>query len=191
MPWLTLVAMADFPTKFSAGETIKYTGASFSKYPADDGWTAKLWLAGADTMDPVAGVADGAAFDFTIAATATDELIPGNYAWHIIVEKSGEKYVADHGTVEVLRNIARATAGDMQSWEEKQLTIIDDVLNNRFTSDVQTYTIAGRAVTKIPISELLRIRSELKAAVDAQRGANAGKFGREVRARFPGLAAET
>lgn len=48
---------------------------------------------------------------------------------------------------------------------------IESVLEGRASSDVESYSIAGRSITKIPISELLTLRAKYKAEVEAQEAA--------------------
>ena len=45
---------------------------------------------------------------------------------------------------------------------ETAISNIESVITGRITSDVESYQIAGRSVTKIPATELLIIRSQLK-----------------------------
>jgi hypothetical protein len=174
------------PSAFFAGTTVKLTRMG-GLYPANAGWTRKLYLAGVSVLN-LAGVAAGADFTFTISAVASGDLKPGTYQWREIGSKAGESYVVDSGTVTVLANIAAAGAGDMQSWEEATLVVVEAVLAGRITADVQAYTIAGRAVTKIPMAELLELRSTLKRTVQAQK--NPGKMGPQVRVAFTGTGNE-
>jgi hypothetical protein len=68
------------------------------------------------------------------------------------------------------------------------ITNIETVLSGRITSDLETYTIAGRSITKIPVSELLTIRSQLKveyASLTAAESVAAGTGNpNKVRVRF-------
>jgi hypothetical protein len=175
----TLTAL---PEAFAAGTTVKYT-RSFSDYPASAGWTAKLHLAGV-TVLTVESDADGASFVFTLAATATADLKPGNHLWREIVEKAGEKFIAASGMVRVEPDVEAATAGSLQGWEEAQLAVVEAALAGRLTSDMESYQIAGRAIVKIPASELLKLRNQLRAAVNAQ--SRPGRMGPTVVVEFSG-----
>jgi hypothetical protein len=175
------------PRSFTAGTTVKFT-LSFSDYPADAGWNLAFFLAGLNVIEPVSGVANGSAFDVTLSATASGKLQAGNYQWQVLVTKSGETYLAAAGVLEVLPNIASAKAGDLQTWEERTLQVVEAVLEDRLPADQQAYQIAGRAVTKMPIAELMNLRAALKNAVRAQKAP--GSFMTPVRVGFSGTASE-
>lgn len=51
----------------------------------------------------------------------------------------------------------------MATHAETMLANIEAVLEGRITSDVESYTIAGRQITKIPITELLTMRDKYRA----------------------------
>jgi hypothetical protein len=70
----------------------------------------------------------------------------------------------------------------------KMLDAIEAVLEGRITSDVEQYSIAGRQITKIPISELLILHDRYKAAVAQEKAAESIKLGlgnpNKVKVRF-------
>ena len=171
------------PSRFAAGTTVIYS-RSLPGYSPVDGWALTLYLSGAAAVD-YAGAPSGAKWTVTIPATA--QLEAGNYQWVERVSKAAEVYDAASGVVQVLPDISKAPAGDLRSWEERTLEVIECALTGRLTNDMQSYQIAGRAVTKIPIGELLALRSSLSAAVRAQRGD--GRLG-QMRAAFTGTEAE-
>jgi len=162
----TLADMTDeltaLPESFAAGTTIKYT-KSFASYPADDGWTLTLYLAGA-TAEHVDAVADGAAFDVTIAATLTSSPFqPGLYKWSERVSKSGEVYEVAFGVVEIKDNLAEATDGSSQEWLERAIPVLRAHVEGRLTAGMQSYSIAGRAVSKIPVKEAVDLLTLLES----------------------------
>lgn len=168
------------PESFAAGTTVKWT-SNYADYPASAGWTAKVHLAGVTLLSADA-TASGNSFQFTLAADATKELHAGNHQWREIVEKAGEKFIAASGNVRVEPNIEAATAGTMASWEEATLAVVEAALAGRLTTDMESYQIAGRAIVRIPASELMKIRRDLRAVVDAQ--ARPGKLGPTVVVQF-------
>jgi len=68
------------------------------------------------------------------------------------------------------------------------LNAIEAVLEGRITADVESYSIAGRSITKIPVSELLVLRSKYKAEVQSQEAAENVSLGlgsgRKIKTRF-------
>lgn len=171
------------PTSFAAGTTVRYT-RGYSDYPANAGWTATLLLAGASLVSAPA-TASGLNFVYLLTAAQTAPLAAGNYQWREVVFNAGtgDKFVADFGVVQVLPNIESAGAGDMQTWEEKTLAVVEAALEGRLASDMESYQIAGRAVVKIPAHELMKLRNDLRRAVNAQQ--RPGTIGPHVRVTFP------
>lgn len=168
------------PDSFYAGTTVKLC-CSYADYPASSGWSLKLYLAGPSIAN-FTGVASSAAFNFTLPATDTAALKPGTYVWQALASKSGETYVADEGRLEVLPNIVSARAGDLQTWEERTLAVVEAALENRLSADMEAYQIAGRAVTKIRSAELLELRARLRHEVWMQK--HPGHIQPDIRVRF-------
>jgi hypothetical protein len=171
-----------WPSTITAGTTVKVL-RSHSEYPASAGWTLRFWLAGPSVIDKgVAGVASGASFLVTLTPAISAKLTAGTYRWREIVTLSGESFVAASGVLVVEANIAAAGAGDLQTWEERTLAVVEAALEDRLTDDMQAYSIGGRAVTKIPVLELMGLRTSLRSAVEAQRAP--ARFDRTVEVTF-------
>lgn len=68
------------------------------------------------------------------------------------------------------------------------LAAIEAVLEGRITSDIEQYSIAGRQITKIPITELLVLRDRYKAEVAREEAAASLELGekskRTIKVRF-------
>lgn len=175
----TLTAM---PDTLTAGTTVSYTRA-VPDYPATDGWTLTLYLAGKSVLN-VAATPSGSDYAVALTAAQTAGLAAGVYTWVERVTKGAEKHDVGRGVVAVLDDPSTATAGSQQSWEEKTLEVVEAALSGQMTSAIASYQIGNRAVAKIPARELWQIRNALKAAVAQQR--NPGRFGRPILARFTG-----
>jgi hypothetical protein len=111
----------------------------------------------------------------------------GVYSWEERASKAGEVFVADEGTVNVDPDIAGAPAGAFQTWEERMLPLVNDIIEGRITSDMESYQIADRAKTAVRMRDWMAFRGFLKAAISGQ--ANPGKL-TMVRAAFTGAGAE-
>jgi len=183
-PASNLTAM---PPAFPAGTHVTYTKTD-ANYPANDGWGMKLYLAGQSVIEPLAGAASAASFVFTLTDAITTPLLPGDYVWREVATKAGKSYEAASGNVEVFANIAAAGAGDILTWEQRMLPLIEAALTMLMTSPVQAYQIGNRSFTKADISRLLRIRTSLKISVLQQ--AHRGRFGIPIKALITGVASE-
>lgn len=178
---------SQIPDSFAAGTTVDVT-LSYASYPASGGWTAMLHLAGA-ALASVTGTATGKAFRFKLTAANSAPLPAGNYQWRVVVTDGTDKFIADSGVLLVQPNIETATAGSMQSFEERDLAVVEAILNGRMTTGMESYVIGNRQATLIPHKELRAYRAELKRAIYAQR--NPGKFGPQVRVAFTGVRSES
>lgn len=168
------------PALITAGTTVKFQ-RSFADYPASDGWSYTFYLTGPTNLNVTAQVVNGV-FEVTLSATNTASLTAGTYRYSGIVDKGGEKFEAERGVLEVQMDYTTATAGAAQTHEEKTLSVIEAALSGRLTSDLESYQIAGRAVNKIPVKELLQLRGHYKALVWRQR--NPGSVGVPVAVHF-------
>lgn len=81
----------------------------------------------------------------------------------------------DELVINVEPDAATSPAGTFQTFEEKTLAVILAAIGGRLTADMQSYTIAGRSVMKIPIDELMQLRGKFAAAVWRQQ--NPGQLG--------------
>jgi len=168
------------PDPITAGTTITYT-RTYADFPASS-WALKLILAGKSIL-AVDAVASGSDFVITITPAQSAILDAGNYQWVERVTSAGVVHDAASGTVVVKPNLATASAGSLQSADEKMLEIVELAISGQLTDGIASYQIAGRMVSKIPIDELLRLRTGLRQAVKA---AGTGTPSRPVRFRFPG-----
>lgn len=178
--------LTQVPDNIYSGSTVSLD-LSFDDYAASDGWTLKLYFAG-KSVGSVAAIANGSRFTVELSRSFTASLEPGNYAWRAIVTNGTQDAVAGAGVTRMLANIAEATAGAMQTFEERMLAVIEAVLEGRITADMESYQIAGRAVTKIPVRELVELREVYRLRVEGQR--NPGKMRPQMRVTFTGTGAE-
>jgi hypothetical protein len=159
--------LTEMPASFTAGTTVQYT-RSHSEFAANAGWSMKIHVAGGGVIHEAA-TPSGAAFVVTLSATETANLPPGTYQWEERVTKAGEEFVAASGIVEVYKNIAQATEGSFLSKDEQDLVVVEAAITGRLTSDMESYSINGRTVNKIPMRELMTIRAELRRAINARK----------------------
>lgn len=164
------------PEVARAGDTWKWTRA-FADYPPSEGWTITYSFRGLSVLaiaDVVVtpGVSD---YSVSVAAAKTAALLPGTYKWAAFATKAGERYTADEGVLVVERDMATAIAGDAVDHAEKMIAIIESALSGRLTADIENYQINGKAVSKIPVLELKRLRKQYRSELWRLR--NGGRLG--------------
>lgn len=103
-----------------------------------------------------------AAVPETLGATAT---IPEE-----IFDIRGDELV-----INIEPNAASSPAGSFVTFEERTLAVLEAAIAGRLPAGIESYQIAGRAVNKIPMKELVQLRGQYRAAVWRQQ--NPGKLG--------------
>lgn len=177
--------MIDFPAELRAGTTLEVRNL-LTAYPADAGWTLAVALRGPAAID-LAGVADGSTHVLTATAATTAGWPPGVYAWAATLAKDGEVIDAGGDRLRIIAAVAGLTAPhDGRSHAERVLEAIEAVIEKRATKDQNSYKIANRALERMSVGELLKLRSTYRAEVARERRARKGVslFGQNVRVRF-------
>lgn len=172
--------LTNLPDRISAGTTVTYT-RTLADYPASAGWTLTLYLAGPKVLKAEAAASgDDHVVLLTAAQTATLE--QGTYRWVERVTKAAEAYDVASGTIGVDPDLADAADGELQLSDEKLLALLDAAISGQVTDGIASYQIGGRAVSKIPLTELTAMRNSLRNAVAAAQG---GRPSRKVLFTFP------
>lgn len=173
------------PDHFPAGTTVKFT-RSLDDFAPADGWVYTIYLNGlTQKFNKAATVLDnGFQIEFVPADTASLNPGPYRYAERLTNSVTGEIYdiAGDELVINIEPNVASAAAGVFNTWDERTLAVVEAAIAGRLTSDIQSYQIAGRSVSKIPIQELRIIRGELRAAIWRQN--NPGQLGIPYRVTF-------
>lgn len=164
------------PTRLVAGDFWTWRADTFAADYPDPDYALEYSLAPRAGGDPITAAAtpdfEGWLVSKTSASTATAKV--GFYSWTLTATRAsdGARAAIGNGTVEVAANPATAAVA---SNARKQLVAIDAVLEGRITKDVESYSIEGRALTRIPFVELRIMRARLIAEVAGEDRAAAGK----------------
>jgi hypothetical protein len=163
-----------------------------------DGWALKYELQGVGKLDIPGGTstvvyqaagADAGYWLVTISKADSSGVAAGRYRLIGRMVGSGayagQEYTVTDDVLLVERDPRTAAAGSFQTHNERTLAIIEAAIEGRLTADIESYQIAGRAVSKIPATELVALRNKYAAAVNQERS---GRFGRPVAVRVPSVA---
>ena len=169
------------PAQFEAGTTVRFTQSAvttaFGDVSPATGWSLTWLLRGPGEADAIA-TDDGTIWTVNLSATDTRPLPSGGYTWALRATASGDVVTLAQGSCTVTVDMAEAIAGDVQTWEERTLAVVEAALSGNLTDAVQSYMIGDQQVFKIGIEKLMTIRAQLRSAVAQQR--NASGFGRPV-----------
>lgn len=187
------VIPTSWPKFITAGATFKVDRV-FSQFPGSPDWALSVLFAGPQIAN-ISGTPqitpDGNVYHITLAPADTQPLNPGGGTSlaYTVVERltaasTGEVYDVNVEKLMVSPNIALATDGDYLTPEEKILTQLQTTLQARISGGaVESYSIAGRSITKISTPQLLEMIGQYKWKVYQQR--NPGRPGIPGTFSFP------
>jgi hypothetical protein len=155
------------PSSFRAGDTVRFT-RGYADFPAGDGWTAKLTLAGPSKVS-VDASASGNDFSFTLTAAQTANLLPGTYTLQVTAALSGARYTAESAVVTVEADVQAATAGALEHQDEKELRLLNAELLARAENDHTEYAIDGRSLKRESLESLRAWRDTLRERIAQRR----------------------
>ncbi|WPZ28964.1 hypothetical protein T8A63_15220 [Sulfitobacter sp. OXR-159] len=171
------------PNEIAAGITFSVS-LSYPEYSAPE-WGLTLILRGpqAITLD---AARNGDEFTFSATADATAAWAPGTYWWQLRAVDTFETRLLEDGQVKVLQDLSAVEGPfDGRSHAVKVLEAVEAVIEGRATLDQQSYSINNRSLTRTPIADLIKLRAQYRAQVQAEKaGKKGGRLGRVMRVRF-------
>ena len=175
------------PEKLTAGVTWKWK-KTISDYPASE-WTLTYYLRkdGA-TATSFSAAADGDSYLVTVAAATTAAYASGIYDFIGWVIKGTEKFEVFNSMIEVLPNPTNASAYDPRSHARKVMELIEAAMEGRVPNGMESYSIGGRSINKIPLNQLRELWEKYKMDVvmeeQAERLVNGRRSGKNIGIRF-------
>lgn len=169
------------PTVLTAGSSWQWD-RSFAEFPAGEGWVLAYHLRGPGALDTEAAeiVASGDTFQVRIPASRTG-IEAGTYRLAGYVSLNGERHQVHNTLVSVFPDVSGADDAGL-SHAEKTLALIEAAIEGRIPADAETVQINGRAITHIPVAELVKLRGSYRSLVWRER--NPGQIGPSVKVRF-------
>jgi len=120
----------------------------------------------------------------TTAAYAT-----GDFHWYAFITRTSdsERIAVDDGYAKIELNFADTNA-DHRSHAKKVLDAIEAVLENRASQDQMSYSIAGRSLSRMSITDLMMFRDRYRAEYNQElkkwRIKNKQDTGNTIKVRF-------
>jgi hypothetical protein len=176
------------PDSFRAGESISWT-RTHADYPADDGWELETVFVGPGAKVEEDGTPTGKSFAFTLTTTESAAMAAGRWQWSERAKKGSVVKVTDGGFVIVLPDLFAATSGQHQSWNEKRLAKLDEIItareSNAMTAELEQWAIDNRLGRRPDLEALYALRSKCARAVAREQGRARVVHHREVRFTSP------
>ena len=117
---------------------------------------------------------------FTADSATSADFEVGLYHWQLEITQtsSGNRIVVDIGDFEAIPDMDNNQA-DPRIHAEKMLTKIESLLEGKADSDVSSYSIAGRSLTKLSFQELVDARDYYRREVVKHKNDSLTKRGKK------------
>ena len=188
----TDLARETAPEKIVAGDRLIFKRTDLGTDYANGSYTlkysARLEGTGSTEIEITAS-ASGDDYLVQVNSLTTASYVAGTYQWQAYITRNSDsqRLTIDQGSWEVVANRDAATT-DPRSHPRIMVEKIESILEGRAGADVNSYSINGRSLTKIPIPELMEFRSKYKAEylreVRRERARNGVGTGATVLVRF-------
>jgi hypothetical protein len=136
-------------------------------------YAARLDGAGANEIE-ITATASGADYLIEVPSATTLQFTAGTYRWQAYITRNSDsqRITLNSGSFEAKPN-RDAALTDPRSWAKQCLDSIETAIKGVVANPTKTYQIStatgSRSVTRRDLSELLIMRQNLKAEVDAEK----------------------
>jgi hypothetical protein len=157
------------PTQIVVGDFIQWKKANIAEdYPTathSAEYVARITGGGSNEIK-LAGTETGGYYLFTVDSTTSAEFAVGRYHWQLEITEtsSGNRLVVERGEFEAIPDLD-VNASDPRTHADIMLAKIETILEGKADSDVGSYSIAGRSLTKMSFDELMVARDRYKREV--------------------------
>jgi hypothetical protein len=157
------------PTEVVVGDFVQWKRSDLvADYPVathSAEYVARITGGGA-TEHKIAATENANYYLFTITSAESATYDAGLYHWQLEITQtsSGNRIVVDIGDFEFIPDMDDNQA-DPRIHAEKMLTKIESLLEGKADSDVSSYSIAGRSLTKLSFQELVDARDYYRREV--------------------------
>lgn len=172
------------PASFTSGDTVSFTvPAQGDKTSAAYALTYRLVGKGALS---ITAAADGTGWKVTATSAQTATLPSGDYAYALVLTKTGERHTVEYGQVAVTADVLSAAVGyDGRTQAQRDLEAVRAAIRAIVAGGaVAEYSIGNRSLKKMAMSDLLALETSLKADVAREKMAAKPDGGRSVFVRF-------
>ncbi len=189
---MSTVVLNQEPATLVAGSTTTWKKED-SDYAPSDGFTLTYHFRGNAVGASFSVVAttstSGDYWEATITNAKTQGLPAGAYGWQAQISDGTNKHVIGSGTLLLQADFADTDAPyDPRSQVKKTLDIINQAIQDKVFRDQSSYSIAGRSLNRIPLTELIQLRSTYSQLYEdelrAERLAQGGEYLRQIKIKF-------
>jgi hypothetical protein len=170
------------PTEVVVGDFVQFKITQFSEDYSNSAYTmrfvARISTGGA-TEVKVDATASGDDYLFAVPSATSANYTVGHYHYQLEIERNSdnERIVVDRGEIDIVTDFDNQV--DPRHHAEIMLGKIESILEGKADSDVSSYSIAGRSLTKLSPDELVQWRDYYRREVSAIKRKEAIKHGRK------------
>lgn len=119
---------------------------------------------GGNTEIALAATETDGTYLFTVDSVTSTNFVAGLYHWQleVIQTSTGNRLVVDRGDFTAIADLD-VNGADPRGHAQIMVNKIESILQGKADSDVGSYSIAGRSLTKMSFAELMSARDKYKA----------------------------
>ena len=177
------------PTEVVVGDFIQFKITEFSDDYSNSLFTmrfvARISTGGA-TEVKVDATASGDDYLFSIPSATSADYTVGTYHYQLEIERNSdsERIIVDRGEIDIVTDYDNQI--DPRYHAEIMLGKIESILEGKADSDVSSYSINGRSLSKFSPDELVQWRDYYRREVASHKRQEAIKHGRRTKATILG-----
>lgn len=177
------------PEEFFVGDFVQFKITQFSADYSNSLHTMRLVAriaTGANTEIIVTASSLDNDYLFTISSATSAAYTVGHYHYQLEIERNSdnERIIVDRGAIEIKTDYDNNV--DVRHHAEIMLGKIQSILEGKADSDVSSYSIAGRSLTKFGIDELLQWRDYYRREVNEIKKKERIKHNRKTKSTIIG-----
>lgn len=163
-------------------------GSDYSNSLYTATYVARSTQAG-NTEFQVVGTASGSDYLFTVTSTTSADFVAGLYYWQLEIKRNSDnaRIVVDRGNFNILADLD-VNGADPRTHAAIMVGKIESILSGKADSDVSSYSVAGRSLTKMSFNDLIQARDYYKREMlieqTAERIRRGEPTGATIKVRF-------
>ena len=155
------------PLKFVLGDFVQWKRSDLvADYPLatySAQYVSRL-SSGGNTEFTIVGTETGGTYLFTISSATSADFVAGDYHWQLEIVRTSDssRIVIERGDWSIIVDLD-VNGSDPRSHAQIMIGKIESILQGKADSDIGSYSIAGRSLTKMSFAELLDARDKYKS----------------------------
>lgn len=154
-------------SNFYAADSLAWVISEKDHLPSNN-YVCRVILVNASSNIEMIATIDGDNFIINKTSVDTADFIPAKYKCFIVFSNSALNYVkqVDYSFIMISPDITTQTQYDYRTEAQKQLEVVNELLSGRLVDGVNAFSVNGRSVTLMTMTELMQVKSQLEDIVN-------------------------